>query len=113
MDPEIRQEALNQIKRKYDGAEKTYLIMYDIRDPKRWRKVNKLCKDYGLPQQYSVFEAKMSERKFIVFLREMIPLLHKTEDQLVCIPICSTCRKQMKVIGQGWDFSHEDSCIII
>ncbi|MBK8189600.1 MAG: CRISPR-associated endonuclease Cas2 [Vampirovibrionales bacterium] len=93
--------------------ERTYLIMYDIRDAKRLRHVHKICKQYGLPQQYSVFEARMTQRKFITFLRKVSPIIKANEDQLVCIPMCESCRKQMKVYGQSWDFTHEDSCLII
>jgi len=32
-----------------------YLVCYDIRDPKRLRKVHRLMKAYGEPWQYSVF----------------------------------------------------------
>ncbi len=93
--------------------ERTYLIMYDIRDPKRLRKIHKICKQYGLPQQYSVFEARMTQRKFLRFLREVQPIIKQNEDQLVCMPICAQCRQQIKVIGQSWDFTHEEACIII
>ncbi|MDX2084675.1 MAG: CRISPR-associated endonuclease Cas2 [Candidatus Melainabacteria bacterium] len=93
--------------------ERTYLIMYDIRDPKRLRHVHKLCKKYGLPQQYSVFEARLTQRKFLTFIREISPWVHRTEDQLVCMPICEACRKNIQTLGQTWDFSHEASCIIV
>ena len=32
-----------------------YLVCYDIRDPKRLRRVNKVIKGYGESWQYSVF----------------------------------------------------------
>lgn len=32
-----------------------YLVCYDIRDPKRLRRVHKTMKGYGEPWQYSVF----------------------------------------------------------
>lgn len=95
------------------SPQRTYLIMYDIADPKRLRKVHQLCKKYGLPQQYSVFEARLTQRKFITFLREATQIIHQVEDQLVCIPICETCRSQVHALGKSWDFTHDDACIII
>lgn len=95
------------------NPEKTYLIMYDIRDARRLRNVHKLCKKYGLPQQYSVFEAKLTPRKFLRFIREVTEWVHRTEDQLVCIPLCEHCRKNIRTIGQKWDFTHLEPCIII
>lgn len=94
-------------------TEKIYIIMYDIRDPRRLRHVHKLCKKYGLPQQYSVFEARLSQRKFLTFIREINEWIHKTDDQLVCIPLCEHCRKGIQTIGQTWDFTHLEPCIII
>lgn len=32
-----------------------YLVAYDIRDPRRLRRVHKIAKTYGYPLQYSVF----------------------------------------------------------
>ncbi len=34
---------------------KSYLVCYDVRDPKRLRKVHKVMKAYGEAWQYSVF----------------------------------------------------------
>jgi len=34
---------------------RSYLVCYDIRDPRRLRRVHKLMKAYGEPWQYSVF----------------------------------------------------------
>lgn len=94
-------------------VEQTYLIFYDIADAKRLRRVHKICKCYGLPQQYSVFEARMSRRKYLRFLREITPELKQSEDQLVCMPICVKCRDKLNVIGTNWDLTHEEPCIII
>lgn len=96
-----------------NATEKTYLILYDIRCPKRLRKIHALCKEYGLPQQYSVFEAHMTQRKFLTFCRKASEIIKPGDDQLVCVPMCTQCRKQMKILGQPWDFSHEEPCIII
>lgn len=93
--------------------EKTFLIMYDIRDAKRLRRVHQICKKYGLPQQYSVFEARLTQRKFLRFIREITVWIHRKEDQLVCIPLCEHCRKSIQTLGQSWNFTHLEPCIII
>lgn len=42
-------------------AERTrYLLAYDIRDPKRFRRVHKVAKAFGYPLQYSVFVCDLS-----------------------------------------------------
>lgn len=94
-------------------TQRTYLIMYDIADAKRLRKIHQLCKKYGLPQQYSVFEARLTQRKFITFLREAAMIAHTVEDQLVCIPVCESCRSQVHALGKSWNFANDEACIIV
>ena len=38
-----------------------YLIVYDIRDPVRLRKLAKIAEDYGLRMQKSVFQAELPD----------------------------------------------------
>ena len=38
----------------------TYIVSYDIADPKRLRKVFRVCQDYGNHLQYSVFECQFT-----------------------------------------------------
>ena len=40
-----------------------YLVCYDIRDPKRWRRCFKLLKGYGEGLQYSVFRCRLTKRQ--------------------------------------------------
>ena len=38
----------------------SYLVAYDISDPKRLRKVATVCEDFGYRKQYSVFLCRLS-----------------------------------------------------
>ena len=38
----------------------TYLVAYDICDPNRLRKVAKICEDFGMRRQYSVFVCRLA-----------------------------------------------------
>lgn len=40
--------------------EHLYIVTYDIRDPKRWRRVFKIMNGYGEWVQLSVFQCRMS-----------------------------------------------------
>ena len=42
----------------------SWLVCYDISDPKRLRKVATACEDYGLRKQYSVFLCRISRTQF-------------------------------------------------
>ena len=57
----------------------TYLVCYDITDPKRLRRAFRICKNYGLHLQYSVLECDLSpaERVSIETQRFAEPFLGK------------------------------------
>jgi CRISPR-associated protein Cas2 len=40
----------------------TYLVAYDIADPRRLRKVARACEDFGMRRQFSVFIADFRGR---------------------------------------------------
>ena len=44
-----------------------WLVCYDVHDPKRMRKVAKLCEGYGERLQYSVFRLWLSPRELQQF----------------------------------------------
>jgi CRISPR-associated protein Cas2 len=46
-------------------ARRRYLIAYDIRNPKRLRRVCTIMKDYGVRLQYSVFLCDLSEMELL------------------------------------------------
>ena len=53
----------------YDPAKEEYrnmlhLVAYDVRKPKRLRYVAKICENYGLRVEYSVFECDLKEELF-------------------------------------------------
>lgn len=49
----------------------TYIVSYDISDPKRLRRVYKLMKGWGLHMQYSVFQCSLT-RQGLVELRSAL-----------------------------------------
>jgi len=43
----------------------SYVVAYDICDPKRLRKVAQTCEDFGLRRQYSVFFCRLTAADFV------------------------------------------------
>jgi CRISPR-associated protein Cas2 len=54
-----------------------YLVCYDIRDPKRWRRVFKLLKGYGYRLQYSIFRCRLTKRQSEQLRWELATLLDR------------------------------------
>lgn len=67
-----------------------WLICYDVRDPKRLRKTAKHMEGYGARMQYSVFRCWLTPRQLECLRWELTGFL-KPEDDVLFIPLCSTC----------------------
>jgi CRISPR-associated protein Cas2 len=67
-----------------------YLICYDIRCPKRWRKAYKLLESYGERIQYSIFRSWLTLREREK-LRWQLEKILKPEDSLLIAGICNRC----------------------
>lgn len=73
------------------GAGKNwYLACYDIRDPKRWRKVYKKLKGRGNKVQLSIFLVNLSKTQ-MESLRWEIEKILADEDDLLIIRLCRGC----------------------
>lgn len=69
---------------------KWHLVCYDIRDPKRLRKVAKKCLGYGQRLQYSVFRLWLDARQIQQLRWELTEILDPADDVLF-IPLCGRC----------------------
>ncbi|MEW6525967.1 MAG: CRISPR-associated endonuclease Cas2 [Spirochaetota bacterium] len=81
----------------------TWLVIYDIRDEKRLRRIAKIMEQYGVRVQKSVFEAMCSQETIARMRKEAKTILEK-EDSLIIIPLCARCwqkKKQYGVTTQG------------
>ena len=67
-----------------------YLICYDIRDPKRWRRAYKILRGYGSALQYSIFRCQLGPVE-IERLRWELESVLEAEDALMFIGLCSGC----------------------
>ena len=75
------------------------LVAYDIANPKRLREVAKVCEDYGIRIEKSVFECDLSETHFKAFWREINEYIQPEEDALSSYSICKSCIKEVKSAG--------------
>ncbi len=80
-----------------------YLLSYDIRDPKRWRKIYERIKGSGERIQYSVFKIFASPRQ-IEELRLDLRRLMADDDDLLVIHLCPGCARRVvdTTCETGW-----------
>lgn len=71
-----------------------YLVCYDIRDPKRWRRCFRLLKGYGKGLQYSVFRCRLTKRQLERMRWEMEREL-APDDSLMIVGLCGSCTSKL------------------
>jgi CRISPR-associated protein Cas2 len=87
----------------------SWIVAYDISDPKRLRKVATCCEDFGVRKQLSVFLCRLSATDFVRLRFRLYDLIHLKEDQVLFIPLCSRCVQQIEALGRrteahdAWD----------
>jgi len=59
---------------------KRYLVSYDIADPKRLVRVHRMCKNYGIPLQYSVFLMELSRNRLEMLVVELQGVVRGDDD---------------------------------
>jgi CRISPR-associated protein Cas2 len=75
------------------------LVAYDVTDPKRLHRVAKICEDYGVRVQYSVFECFLEEAEFEEFWLSLLDEIDESEDRLVAYKIDARCAKETMTAG--------------
>ncbi|MEX2578865.1 MAG: CRISPR-associated endonuclease Cas2 [Verrucomicrobiales bacterium] len=75
------------------------LVAYDITLPKRLSRVAKICEDYGVRVQYSLFECRLQEEEFENFWLKLLDEIDEDEDRLVAYKIDARSAKQTLTAG--------------
>jgi CRISPR-associated protein Cas2 len=65
----------------------TYVVTYDICDPKRLRKVYKLMLGWGEHLQLSVFQCELNHRELVELRAALARLIHHMEDQVLFVDV--------------------------
>lgn len=86
--------------KRYDMRQ-TYLIIYDIRDPVRLRKLAKIAEDYGLRMQKSVFQAELEDAELWQMKRRMLTTIEPQEDGIKIFCLCKACKAKRTGAGIG------------
>jgi len=77
-----------------------HLISYDVRDPKRLRRVAKLLEGYGTRLQYSVFRCRLDELTLEKLHWELNKVM-EAEDDLLVMPLCNECAAKVPAHSTG------------
>ena len=78
----------------------SWLVCYDISDPKRLRKVATACEDFGARKQYSVFLCRLSPTDIVRLRSRLYHIIDLAEDQVLFIPLCGKCVNGIEALGR-------------
>ncbi len=84
--------------------EHLYLVTYDIREPKRWRRAFKLMKGYGEWLQLSVFQCRLSRRRHAELIQMLDEILNRRVDALLVIDLGQADKVKPRVVSLGEKF---------
>ena len=76
-----------------------FLVAYDIAGARRLRRVAKLCEDYGVRVQKSVFECDLELAQFEQMWSELCNEIDRDTDFLVAYPLCRSCVEKIESAG--------------
>lgn len=75
------------------------LVAYDVTQPKRLARVARVCEDFGVRVQYSLFECRLEEPEFDEFWLRLLEEIDEKEDRLVAYKIDARSAKQTLTAG--------------
>lgn len=78
-----------------------YLVCYDIRDPKRLRRVAKTLENYGIRIQYSFFQCDMPKEILKKMTEDVLRIIHTDADRFYIYPLCEKCTRKARTDGNG------------
>ncbi|WP_394829784.1 CRISPR-associated endonuclease Cas2 [Pendulispora albinea] len=64
-----------------------FIVTYDVRDPKRLRRVYRVLRGYGRHLQLSVFQCELDARERVELMAKLRKAVHHDEDQVLFVDI--------------------------
>ena len=81
--------------------ERLYFVVYDIADPKRWRRIFKTMHGYGDWVQLSVFQCRLTRVRHAELIADVDNIIHHDEDHVVVIDIGPADKVAPRVVSLG------------
>ncbi|KGM93040.1 CRISPR-associated endonuclease Cas2 (plasmid) [Clostridium botulinum] len=76
-----------------------YLVSYDIVNDKKRTKLHKLLKNYGVRNQFSVFECNLDDKKYVELVYKINNIKVEAGDSIMIYPLCYSCKS--KIVRKG------------
>lgn len=77
-----------------------HLIAYDIGHPRRLRRVAKICSDYGIRMERSVFECDLTDEQMAQFWNRLCSVVDEDSDRVFDYRIGAVERRNIRRLGR-------------
>ena len=93
----------------------SYIVSYDISDPKRLRRVFKTLRNWGDHLQYSVFECQLNRTDLVRLRAQLTEIIHHDDDQVLFVDLGPSEGRGDRVISAvGKPYISVDApCIVV
>ena len=89
----------------------TYLVAYDISNPKRLRKGASTCEDFGLRRQFSsCFVVILTATDLVRLKSRLYEIIDCDMDQVIFVPLCARCSEQIEALWPANRTSRRKGC---
>ena len=78
-----------------------YLVVYDIADPRRLRRIAKKVEKFGVRVQKSVFECMLDVGRRRELEETSRKIMDETEDSMRIYPLLAKSREKQCILGNG------------
>jgi CRISPR-associated protein Cas2 len=78
-----------------------YLVVYDICNPKRLRRVEKMMRGFGYRVQKSVFECDLNKSTVGAMREQAGRIIDPDKDSIRLYPLLDRSREKQLILGQG------------
>jgi CRISPR-associated protein Cas2 len=85
--------------------ESVFIVVYDIGDAKRWRRVFRTMSGYGRWLQLSVFQCRLTTRRRVELAAALERLIKRDEDHVVIIDVGPADGVELAVESPGRSLS--------
>lgn len=87
----------------------TYIVAYDVCDPKRLRKVFRTMRGWGDHLQLSVFQCELNRRELVELRTALAEIIHHDEDQVLFVDVGPVAgRGSSSIAALGKPYTHPE-----
>jgi CRISPR-associated endonuclease Cas2 len=96
------------------GGDHLYILAYDIRDQKRWRRLYKAMQGRGEWLQLSVFQCRLSRRGLADLTTVVDDIIKHVEDHVVILDLglADEVKPRITSFGKGFDAVTRQAIIV-